>query len=1059
MSDQICPSCGRTLPEHTKFCIYCGSALPQPTHDIGPEPAAATLRCAVCGQDAEAGQKFCRNCGAALTATARKPVQKPTAPPERNQQAAAKTASASVSNHPPVQAPTHTYTGTWQQPAPTDAPAYSPPPRNQPPRNNGKRSGHGPLAAVLSIVLVAAILITGFWQPGFFRRSTPDPGPTVSNTGNGNSAAFSVTPLPGFTVSAEENALDRDRTFDVTEVSEDTFTEVSQAIGDGGILMELYELDSGLPENESFPGTFSMTYDLAAFDIPEELYNYLTVYRISDDGAATELICTVEDGRLTCRSDKNCGIGLVLGLAAWGASFFVGTMAVEDYTEKWKGLSGKSILHADICGGQYRVNWAAEDNSEWIEKKAIVEGLLDEIRQRVDYELADPDNTGYSNRSAQARNKLLAQRISENQQFLTYLKEFETLNQNMQDGTPQVKQVITALTQVHKYLAVTKGYDPPSSLTDVLLIYDWPAGDGSLGYANNPKAGAPYMQINMTRFPGDGQAASPTVMDELYLTITHELFHVFQVNYTTIDWNSNTIFWEATACLLEQQAQSDYLSNNSNQKDNTLPSMSAKQALTDTDWFETLSVTFGEMPPSGDETDAQRNGYTLSRFVSYIQAEYGCDFKLRALLETFKDTGDFRAALQLISGFSDDMLSNAYKNFCRENAQLFYTRYQNASSANGVKSTLIPAVQLSASNAVVDVPVSDAPLSAYIRAFKVDTKSVGGEYALLLVSDPSMAAKQDYNLVNITAGVTKTTKGLFYPVKTGASSYLFEIHSYAKPDSAKAFYTAYLLAPPEAPAISIIGNSMTIEMPPKSQAAQAGLIDGYLITVTASDGVTSVSSEERVPYGKWGDPLKLKLSELSTLTGEVTYSVTAQEYMKDQSGQNNLCGPKSAAPEATTEEAPVSGIYTGQSSGQYSSTGDTFELRYPAIRIEERSNGLLIGPCMENGDYEAELQVLCTYNADTGYYEGFSRLENGDQWTEMQFRADIHLDADIPSAEVAYLQTFSQHSTCTYYFEVTRIMDLTGQAVSPATGSSGSGGSADVPAGANPMGGVPVGGW
>ena len=342
----------------------------------------------------------------------------------------------------------------------------------------------------------------------------------------------------------------------------------------------------------------------------------------------------------------------------------------------------------------------------------------------------------------------------------------------------------------------------------------------------------------------------------------------------------------------------------------------------------------------------------------------------------------------------------------------------------------------------------------------MDTKSVGGEYALLLVSDPSLAAKQDYSLVNFTAGVTKTTKGLFYPVKTDASSYLLEIHAYTNPDGVNAFYTAYLLAPPEAPAVSINGDIMTVEMPPESRAARDGLIDGYLLTITATDGVVSVISEEHVSYGKWGDPLKLKLSELSALPGEVSYSVTAQEYMKDRSGQNYLYGPASPGPEAKPEKVELSGIYIGESSGQHVDSSETFELQYPAIRIEERSDGLLIGACMENGDYEAELQVLCKYNADTGYYEGFSRLEDGDQWTELEVRADIHMDGDVPRADVAWSQVFCQHySPCLYYFEGDRQMGLTGQAVSPATGSSGSGSSTDTPAGqpvggANPFGGA-----
>jgi hypothetical protein len=48
------------------------------------------------------------------------------------------------------------------------------------------------LIAVLSAVLAAAVLITGFWQPGFFLNAKT--GGVLSAPYAGNSAAFSAMP-------------------------------------------------------------------------------------------------------------------------------------------------------------------------------------------------------------------------------------------------------------------------------------------------------------------------------------------------------------------------------------------------------------------------------------------------------------------------------------------------------------------------------------------------------------------------------------------------------------------------------------------------------------------------------------------------------------------------------------------------------------------------------------------------------------------------------------------------------------------------------------------------
>lgn len=906
MNDSTCRVCGSRLLTNVKYCSTCGSPVSEACARTIPSNSTTPLFCSACGQTTDPESKFCMHCGV--------PIIQPL---------------GYSSNNPPVT--------TWQS-LPSQPMGNVSAGHGQPASSRKKRSGRRIVVASLSFLLITALLLTGFWKPGFFLSGRSGnysySGPSYA----GNSEAFSITPYSGLTIAAEKNALDRDRHFEVEKITNESFDELSQAMEERGLLlMELFELDAGLEPEKRFPGTFSMTFDLAEHGIPEALYEYTTVYRISDDGGATELVCSLEDNSLICQSDRNCGIALTLvyGAATFGASF-LGTSAVRDQGEKWTGLFDKDLVQLNLCDNKYRVSWAVEDSGEWKSKKEDLDKLYQDIRQSlVDEMTSAGSSSGYA--IAQGFNHLLAARLAANQRYQELLDELGNTEWVIKNGTTiQAMQVIDGLIKIHNYMTEQIKLTPPAGKTDIILVYDWPPGDSAAGYAYNPVSAAPYVRINMSLFPADGRQASASIIDDVYLTLTHELSHVFQTNYTTIDWNANTVFWEATAIMLETQARDDYLKN----KKETYPTISTRPALTDSDWFETLSVTFGKFPASGDEQDYQRFGYTLSRFLTFLQDE-GFTFNLVDLLESYKTTQDYRAAVQLATGMSDTELGGHYRQFCENNTQRFYQRYQDALKTIGVKSTLIPPVPLSAVQTKARVAVADAPLSAYIREFRVDTSKVG-QYALLLVSDDSLKGKKAYHLINMTTGVAKTTKGLFYPVRTDPSAYIFEIHAYGRPDNQDASYFAYLLTTPRAPELSVDKDSMIITMPPVSQAAQDGLIDGYLIKITASNGNDTDIHEEHVPYEQWNKPLKLQLDRLFSLNGDISYSITVQEYMKGQTGQKNLYGPASLEMTHESEKPSEEGVYSGiipfSNFDSEGSSGSTSASDQP-VTIEVRPDG------------------------------------------------------------------------------------------------------------------------
>ena len=59
----LCPSCGETIPEGSKFCLKCGAKIEEQHNDF--------VKCPSCGANVPNG-KFCLECGAKLEATCSK---------------------------------------------------------------------------------------------------------------------------------------------------------------------------------------------------------------------------------------------------------------------------------------------------------------------------------------------------------------------------------------------------------------------------------------------------------------------------------------------------------------------------------------------------------------------------------------------------------------------------------------------------------------------------------------------------------------------------------------------------------------------------------------------------------------------------------------------------------------------------------------------------------------------------------------------------------------------------------------------------------------------------
>ncbi|HBC32634.1 MAG TPA: hypothetical protein DC024_15475 [Clostridiales bacterium] len=131
------------------------------------------------------------------------------------------------------------------------------------------------------------------------------------------------------------------------------------------------------------------------------------------------------------------------------------------------------------------------------------------------------------------------------------------------------------------------------------------------------------------------------------------------------------------------------------------------------------------------------------------------------------------------------------------------------------------------------------------------------------------------------------------------------------------------------------------------------------------------------------------------------------------------------------------------------------DLYYKAIRIESNKDGILIGPCLENGDYDPDYLVQCVFNEETNQYEGKVKRESGSQWMELNFIAEIYGVYKKPRAKVGYSQTISSRpgSLYVYEYDVERTSPLKGSSVVRF------GGTTETQTQAPTGGGLPVGGF
>lgn len=136
----------------------------------------------------------------------------------------------------------------------------------------------------------------------------------------GHSMPFRIEPVEGITISAAEDALDKDREFKLTPVDDKTYDHVVKKVAQNDVKpLLVLDLDAGLKPDQYFPGDYDVEVDLDKMGIPRSLQDRVRVYRMAGsnkDEACVRYVSHVSNGKLCFKSNQNSYI--VIGLCIYG---------------------------------------------------------------------------------------------------------------------------------------------------------------------------------------------------------------------------------------------------------------------------------------------------------------------------------------------------------------------------------------------------------------------------------------------------------------------------------------------------------------------------------------------------------------------------------------------------------------------------------------------------------------------------------------------------------------------------------------------------------------------
>ncbi len=700
------------------------------------------------------------------------------------------------------------------------------------------------------------------------------------------SPAFSVNPTEGVTISGEENALDHERDFTMTEVEDEEFENLMaglEQIDPMGAVLNAWELDAGLADDELLPGFFTMSFDLSKLDIDQDLYDTICAYRVDDAGNWYPYAGELDGSVLKIQSSQNSTlviVSLILlpFLPDIGTTFQgISSGAVYDPRAKsfYVEVDGKRTFQILVEEGDLtaRMEEASEKQLEEARKKAREEAKR-RYRKALDWSEDLADSLDYTGKQFyRIYIACLKEELQKNDIPAKYRNELEALKNNeiMLKALSPVNMVIEQSREAYRYLRDNTGTKLPSYIIRLEISdADRPAYGvtvNSYTFTRNH-----YMVLYLKKF----ENGSTQSKEQLLLTLVHELFHIIQREYKS-PYTANFKFDEASAQTVESEAY-DYFHEKGMI---TTDKAALLENLAAIDFFAIPmdKLSTGSYPEGavnvGDAKSADIS-YPFAEFLYYMRKErssatWGEILRLYGLQGVRPSVSTI-----LKSGFmlTDQMLTERYLDFANyAQNKLFMRAYsQGRDNPGAVPVTmLVPGGKTGVDLVNRDYVIRTRPLR--FRAWDEENK-----FAIVLKKREGFDdVMSDFRIIPVGLQKDKDWKewsgGIFveakhhFRVSPEMLACMFVEADGGTAEKTEGWFTdtaagydLYTLTVPENPKAEVTGTTLRIEpMKPKNKEIEE-VVDGIVFTL--KHGKT-VLYEEHVPYKDWEKPWTCDLSKLT----------------------------------------------------------------------------------------------------------------------------------------------------------------------------------------------------
>lgn len=780
--------------------------------------------------------------------------------------------------------------------------------------------------ALVSLTIVLAFIFTGFGYPGFLLSfiAAEQEEDTIINVTKlngeletdesdvhyvaktGNSQPFSITPQEGVTISAEENALDQDREFKLEQLGNDKVEELNNTLADNNISDEVvvaWDLDAGLADNERFPGTYHVDLDLAELGFDEEDYPAVSAYRVDDQGLWYEYACLLEGSHLSFDASQNSILAVVittaiLGMTAsneFGAlttlygfnkiSCYEKGVGVDDEKNLGRKLYNIKIRYGDaVDNAQQRKN----DKEKSLDKNLVEAEAAKRLKEKFG---DDTSSKEYDTQFLLEKRKVRAEMLKDDPEYVSACGDLAEAYKKEGLDLDIIKEFGAMCVDSYNYLKDVVKVKIPTYVVDIYMDKDY--AQGGVTVTTYPR-GHCYVVIQTSGIVNYNKGSTEG-HDKVFLALVHELFHVSTREYC-IKTIANTKFDEATAQMIEYDAF-EYFSKQG--KLHTFNTENADQLQYYFVPFDKTS-TYIDGESRSSDAGAGDQGYPLAHFIMFVRKKYKPKLTYNDLLSAYDEYTafpDYSELMKTAFGYDDASLSNAYKMFARDYQVKFYNMAAGWYEGNNHKSSWAESKKGPDQGEHAVIKNQSYQLSVRRLYPSRPPEGINSQISVLLAYDKNYKELTDFELIPVGNKDYMNTKyGIMYKPKQYTAMnklYTMEVDGGSNDNNVKSGYTVWtLFAPKPIGTVTVKNNMLNFKLPEKSDAAKAGYIDGYRVTITCSDDTVT---EKYYKISGSGKEISLKAKSLKAKDSkmdDVSFKVSVCEYIKEANGDRSY-GPES----------------------------------------------------------------------------------------------------------------------------------------------------------------------